>query len=40
MSSQLSVHASLLQKDDLEGLRKIYGQYLETMIPSGERQLK
>jgi len=35
-----SKYGMKMQKDDLEGLRKIYGQYLETLIPSGDRQLK
>ena len=29
-----------MQKDELEGLQKIYGQFLEAVIPSGETQLK
>jgi hypothetical protein len=28
-----------MHKDQLEGLQKIYGQYLETIIPVGEQQL-
>jgi len=28
-----------MHKDDVEGLSKIYSQYLEAMIPSGEKQL-
>jgi len=33
-------HPRLPQRDDLEGVRRIYGQYLETLIPSGDIQLK
>lgn len=29
-----------MQRDDLDGLKKIYGQYLEALIPSGDTQLK
>ena len=29
-----------MQKDELEGLQKIYGQFLEAIIPSGETQLR
>ena len=28
-----------MQKDQLEGLQKVYGQYLENIIPVGEQQL-
>lgn len=28
-----------MHKDQLEGLQKIYGQYLETIIPVGDQQL-
>ena len=29
-----------MQKDEVEGLQKIYGQFLEAVIPSGETQLR
>ena len=29
-----------LQRDQLDGLQKIYGQFLESVIPAGETQLK
>ncbi len=29
-----------MHKDDLDGLTKIYGQYLEALIPSGDQQLR
>jgi hypothetical protein len=29
-----------MQKDELEGLLKIYGQFLEAVIPSGDTQLR
>jgi hypothetical protein len=29
-----------LRKDELEGLQKMYEQYLESLIPSGETQLR
>ncbi len=29
-----------MHKDDLEGLCKIYGQYLEAIIPTGDQQLR
>ena len=28
-----------MQKDQLEGLQKVYGQYLENIIPVGDQQL-
>jgi hypothetical protein len=28
-----------MQKDQLEGLQKVYGQYLENSIPVGDQQL-
>uniref|UniRef100_A0A7S0S6E9 Uncharacterized protein n=1 Tax=Chlamydomonas leiostraca TaxID=1034604 RepID=A0A7S0S6E9_9CHLO len=29
-----------MQKDDLDGLKKIYSQYVEALIPAGDTQLK
>lgn len=29
-----------MQRDDLDGLKKLYGQYLESLIPSGDTQLR
>mmetsp|Transcript_30974 Transcript_30974/g.68639 ORF Transcript_30974/g.68639 Transcript_30974/m.68639 type:complete len:1037 (+) Transcript_30974:146-3256(+) len=29
-----------MQRDEVDGLRKIYGQFLESVIPSGETQLR
>ena len=28
------------QKDELDGLKRIYGQFLENIIPLGDQQLK
>lgn len=28
-----------MQKDQLDGLQKVYGQYLENSIPVGDQQL-
>lgn len=35
-----SKYGITLQKDELEGVKRIYGQYLESMIPSGDVQLR
>jgi hypothetical protein len=29
-----------MHKEQLEGLQKVYGQYLETIIPTGDNQLR
>jgi hypothetical protein len=29
-----------MHKEQLDGLQKVYGQYLEVIIPTGEQQLK
>ena len=28
------------QRDELDGLKRIYGQFLESVIPTGDTQLK